>query len=261
MPRRKFRKRSRGSIRRRKTFGRRRNRRMKRYSSRNWTKKALVMGLKRRLNNKPELKFAVTESDPALNANLLGEGYSFRLVWDCNGWIMNAKPPSVGAQRCINPPTPGVQVTNYIGQQINALSATVNIQFELNFDVTKRYEMLRVVVARPKTGNYRNGVNYPHVPLSVYGFFDTQQWKIMYDKIWTLPTGVSTSTSLNLARPAKYLQFKIPLKKTINVCQVGDPTLEIGRFFWDFPVCILALSQFGMVNVTKIFTKFWYRDP
>lgn len=160
----------------------------------------------------------------------------------------------------INPPTSGTSQSQYIGTKINSLYADVRLQIAIDYTKPTIHESLRIIVARSRVSGQDN-VNYPPTPVNINEPIDAKSWDIMYDRIWSMNTGIPINATVagtqyaifSEAAPVKHLRFKIPLKETIQQ--------KNSRLIYEYPIVIWAISLNGGISLYRATCKFFYRDP
>lgn len=203
------------------------------------TQSVYVAGIRKRLNNKPELKYTLVSS-----VTIAPITADFGVLWNPNS-VYGAT-----TTRCIGNPTTGDTSQNgYIGTKINALYAIVRFIVGASAN-NNANEGLRVCVVRPKVTLSSNAIGpMPPSAAGIMSFWNDKDWKIYYDRTFGFLTGDNQT-------PTKFFEFKIPLRETMS------KTLDVNQYFmWDRPPQIWIVSQNAQLSVYGFSCKFFYRDP
>lgn len=204
-----------------------------------------VVGVKKRLDNRPELKFTIVEVYAI--SSIIGNT-SYQILFNPNTQYFGT------SSFFIETPSPGIGEQQYIGHQINSMYVQFRIQLAVLLQDT-RFDHVRIVLARPKLTapiNLTSG-GLPALPTGHLGFIDTKHWNVMFDKTYAMTTGFAFSTGNYSV--GKIFTFNIPLRETIET----SPTSV--RFLWDRPPVLLGITQNAQIGVVGFTSKFFYRDP
>lgn len=230
-----------------------------------------VKGLRSKLNNKPEMKFTHYESN-LVPVNL--PGATTTAIWANQG-----RDAGGGTNYFITPPTPanGTE-SGYVGAQYNSLYADVRFIVESqtmndaiasgNLSYHDQFRLMVVRMRQPYTiWNQDPGFLEATMPALTCTPIDTKQWDVWLDKQYTFANGLTDTivpgmgltTGVTTLRSGPItFKFKVPLKQTIRpVIQGGIATLT---YKYLVLICILPAVS-GLIRVTELHCKFYYRDP
>jgi hypothetical protein len=204
-----------------------------------------VVGAKKKLDNRPELKFTVTE---VYNISAQISNGAFAVLFNPNTQYFAT------TNFFITMPGQGTGEQQYIGNQINSLYVQYRVQLAVT-DVQTRFDFVRMCLMRPKQVSPNNITSggLPAMPTGHLGFIDNKHWNVMFDKIYGMTTGNTFATGQYSI--GKIFTFNIPLRETIET----SPTST--RFLWDRPPVLLAITQNAQISVIGFTVKFFYRDP